>query len=476
MKLSLLIEDLIISEVEDTEIGHISCDPKNCDANTLLFLINENAKKEYQIYMPTVSAIICKNTYSFNTNKPVFTVTNIREAVSKAFFKMYCSDLSHIKFIGITGTNGKSTTAIMIKKVLCDCGFCVGLFGTGKIMIGDRIISNTDYSMTTPTPDVLYPSIQKMKDAGVDFIIMEVSSHALMQERVSPLKFDIGIFTNLSAEHLDYHHNMNSYYLAKTRLMEKSKKIVVNSDDKYGRLILTRFNNSEGCGTSKIGDTTINSIRDFGFNGCSFMYSSLDSTSRINLAIPGIYNVHNAMLAIRALEILGIPLSKTRTSLESIKTLDGRFEIVHKHPTVIIDYAHTILAFENIAKSLYTNKNTEQKLFFVFGCGGDRDNKKRVEMGKIANLYADEIILTSDNPRSESPKSIIEEIANGISKITYKYVDRKEAIRFAIKLANENDIIAIIGKGPEKYTIVNDEYYDFDEKTIIKEALSERNI
>ena len=475
MKLSLLIDDLIINQTEDIEISHLSFDPKNCVENALLFLINENAKKEYQSYMPAVSAIICENTYLLNTNTPVFYVKNIRSSISKAFYNMYCGNLSRIKFIGITGTNGKSTTAIMIKKVLCDCGFCVGLFGTGKIMIGDKIISNTDYSMTTPTPDVLYPSIQKMKDAGADFIIMEVSSHALMQERVSPLNFDIGIFTNMSPEHLDYHHNMDNYYMAKAKLMKKSKKIVVNSDDKYGQQILASFNNSESCGASKLANTRIGSIREFGFNGCSFLYSSPDSTSIINLAIPGIYNVHNATLAIRALEILEIPLSKTRLSLESIKTLDGRFEIVHKYPTIIIDYAHTIAAFENIAKSLYTNKNTRQKLIFLFGCGGNRDAGKRAEMGKIANLYADEIILTSDNPRNESPESIIEEIAQGISKTTYKYIDRKDAIRFSIKLASENDIIAIIGKGPEKYTIINGEYSDFDEKSIIQEALSERD-
>ncbi len=474
MKLSLLIDGLITNETEDIEIGNISCDPKKCQYNTLLFLINEKAELEYIKHMPNVSAIITNNSFSLHTGAPTFKTSNIRATLSKAFAKMYCDDLSNIKFIGITGTNGKSTTAIMIKKVLCDCGFRVGLFGTGKITLGEYVLSDNDYSMTTPPPEILYPTIQKMQKLGVDVIVMEVSSHALMQERVAPINFDIGIFTNLSADHLDYHKNIDNYYSAKTSLMHQSKKVLVNSDDVYGQLALKQFLNTESCGTIQSASTKVANIKDLGLKGISFVYQSKKGSETINLAILGVYNVYNAMLAIRALECFNIPLINIKESLESIKKIDGRFEIVNEFPTIVIDYAHTAHAFENIVKSLYTCKKQGQNFFIVFGCGGERDTSKRVKMGEIADLYADEIILTSDNPRHESPLSIIAEIAKGISRNVHTYIDRKEAIKFTIKSAKENDIIAIIGKGPEKYTIVDDQYYEFDEKSIIKEALTER--
>ena len=475
MKLSILLNDYISNIKNDMEIEGICCNPIECKSNDLLFLLNDKAEDDFLRYSPIAKAIIAKSYLISNFGIDTYIVSNPRYILSKAMAKMYCGDISNIKFIGVTGTNGKSTTAIMIKNILIDAGYRVGLFGTGKITLGNDTLSSNDYSMTTPPPEVLYPLIGNMKDMGVDVIIMEVSSHALIQERVAAITFDIGIFTNLSEEHLDYHQNMENYYLAKTKLLVNSKKAIINADDFHGKLALDQFSNSEGCGISS-SDNTVTDIKSLGFDGSEFTYCSKQGCLTFHIKPPGIYNIYNAMLAIRAAENCNVSLSDIKRSIEKINSIDGRYEIISRSPLVIIDYAHTSYAFENIIKNIVSNKKTEQNLCVVFGCGGNRDKSKRSIMGKIADKYADKIIITSDNPRYEDPDNIINEISSNITQRVYKISNRKSAIKFAIKSASDNDIIAIIGKGPEKYTIIQDKYYSFDEKSIINETLLERSI
>lgn len=474
MKISYILDKLVNEDVMETDIYNICYKPSDCKGEDLLFLFGQNAINEYLALLPKVAAIVTAIPFSSPNNEKIYTTKNVRSALSKAYARFYCKDISKIKFIGITGTNGKSTTAMMIERILCDQGIKVGFIGTGKIRIGDKALTPQYYSMTTPAPDLLYYAIGAMEKEGAEIIVMEVSSHALNQERVSPINFEIGIFTNLSEEHLDYHNSMEEYFLAKRKLCEKSKFIITNSDDNYGKKVIELYENSDGCGMNDEATVKFSNIKDFGFSGSEFVYASDFGEITIGIKLPGVYNIYNATLAIRAAEKLGISKENIERSLSKIDKIDGRFNIIKGSVTVVIDYAHTPSAFDNLLKSLYSSKNTEQNIFVVFGCGGERDKSKRSVFGEISERHAETIIVTSDNPRGESPISIIEDITKNMKNTPKIIVDRKEAIRYAILTARDNDIIAIVGKGPEKYIITNDVYSPFDEIEIIQDALQER--
>lgn len=474
MKLSLLLEGTVNEDISEMDINNVCYDPQNCGNGDLLFLLNDRAKNKYITHPKEVAAIVTESPLTCNSGARMYTTSNIRAALSIACARMYCKDLSKIKFIGVTGTNGKSTTAIMLENILADFGYKVGYIGTGIIRAEGKILSDKYYSMTTPPPDILYRAISNMEVMGVEMVVMEVSSHALDQERVAPISFEIGMFTNLSEEHLDYHKSITEYFKAKKRLIEKSKYAIVNSDDTYGRLILTEYENIEGCGKDFYKATRISDIKSIGFSGNKFHYRSDINDSDISIRLPGDYNVYNAMLAIRAAEKLGIPMEAIKDSLKKIEKIKGRFNIINEKITVVIDYAHTVSAFTNLIKNLNYVKNARQNLCVVFGCGGERDKGKRGRMGEIAEEYADQVILTSDNPRGEDPLAIIEDIMKSMKKKPTIIVDRRSAIRHAILSANDGDIVAIIGKGPECYSILNGVYSPFNESEIIREALEER--
>ena len=471
-KLSYILNGLIDRPAPDVEINNICFDPKMCLNGDLLFLTSKKDINEYLSMQPKAATIV--SDHYIPSHPEAYITTNMRNAISQACARLYCNNLEKIKFIGITGTNGKSTTAIMLEKILVDHGYKVGLIGTGKIKIGDEILSSPYYSMTTPSPDLLYSTIGKMESMGVDIIVMEVSSHALDQSRVSAIKFHIGIFTNLSEEHLDYHQNINAYFESKCKLLEKSDHIIVNNDDEYGKIVISNFQNAEACGQSKDSQILITDIHDCGFYGNNFVYKSNSGEINVNIKLPGVYNVYNAMMAMRAAEIMGIPINDIKLSLEKINKIDGRYEVIHDSITVVIDYAHTSSAFVNLLKSLYSNKKPEQSLVVVFGCGGDRDKSKRFDMAKACEEYADRIIITSDNPRSENPLDIISDITRNMIKKHETIVDRSDAIKHAVTSADNDAIVAIIGKGPEKYIISNGTYSSFDEAEIIHKALKAR--
>ncbi len=401
---------------------------------------------------------------------------NTRAALAMSAANKYCKNLDKIKFIGITGTNGKSTTAIMIKSILSDYGFKIGLIGTGKIMFEKQVLSDENYSMTTPSPEVLYSVIGKMEEMGVEIIVMEVSSHALDQERVFPINFHIGIFTNFSPEHLDYHKNIDNYFEAKCKLFKKSKYKIINVDDYYGKVLLENIPDAIACAIEGNAENKVNILKDRGFGGLRFEYNSSRSSFNVNIKLPSKYNAYNAMLAIKTAEILGVSGKQIKESLEKIDTIDGRFNIIDGKIKVIIDYAHTSSAFLVLLKNVFSCKKGRQNLIVVFGCGGNRDKSKRAVMGEIAERYADMVILTSDNPRDENPENIIADIASGMKSSPIKITEREAAIRKAIDVANEGDIVCIVGKGPEKYTIKEGVYMPFDERAIIISSLKERGL
>lgn len=457
----------------DREIQGVTYKINEANEDSLLFLVNKNETEKFYKSKMATAAIVSEE--SIKAEKTVsIKVENVRRALSEACKKFYCDDLSGIRFVGITGTNGKSTTSIMLMKILEGYGLKVGLFGTGIICIGQSNITPENYSMTTPPPDVLYPNINKMKHSGVDVIIMEVSSHALSQERVFPIDFEVGIFTNLSREHLDYHKSMTEYFNAKKKLFSKAKFKVVNLDDEYGRILASDYSDACTIGTSYSSTFHIKEIKDKGFSGSSFVYSAETGEEKIDLNIPAAYNVYNAALAICAAKKLGVPVDIAKKSIEKIKEINGRYKIIQKDITVIIDYAHTEFAFKELTKNLFLNKKSGQNIILVFGCGGERDKYKRYSMGAHAERFADKVIITSDNPRSEDPMKIISDIT-GSMHIQPKIIpNRASAIHFAINEAEKGDIVAIIGKGPEKYIIKDGHYTEFDEEKIVYEALDQR--
>ena len=420
-------------------------------------------------------AIICDKNATITVGIPTIRVKNPRISLANAFYRYEKIDIRNVKLIGITGTNGKGGTADFIRAVLKESGYKVGLIGTGKIEIDGRVISDEFYSMTTPDPPLLYRTISAMISEACNVIIMEVSSHALALDKLHPLKFDYAVFTNLSREHLDFHSDMESYFRAKSKLFNMSKCSVFNIDDEYGRRAYRSCQRKRiSAGILWQGDVWANNIENHGLDGISYIYHKDTFSFRMKLSTAGIYNAYNSMLAATVCIDMGCRPCEVKRILSEIKGLPGRFEIINDRISVIIDYAHTDVAFKSVMKELSAIKG-DRNLAVIFGCGGNRDKEKRPRMARIAERYADRVIVTSDNSRNEDIKDIISDIIRGFESGKYQVIEnRRDAIRAAILSSNDGDIVAVIGKGNEKYTIDETGYHPYDEKEIIEHALMER--
>jgi UDP-N-acetylmuramoyl-L-alanyl-D-glutamate--2,6-diaminopimelate ligase len=479
MKISEIIyrEEYIMSEAcEDTGFSKISTPPDETNDDDLLII--PNSKKVWDLSNIKVrpSAVICDQNVILPDYIPRIVVNNPRLALANAYYRYEKIDLKDMKIIGITGTNGKTTTATLIKNILSDCGYKVGFIGTGKIEIGSKNITPTNYSMTTPDPSMLYHTLKEMERQKCNAVVMEVSSHSLALDKLAPLEFDYAVFTNLSPEHLDFHGDMESYFNAKMKLFKKSKCSIFNIDDEYvNRAHSLCTGKKISAGILWRGDVFASNLENHGVNGISYTYHGNGFSFKMNLPIAGIYNAYNSMLAAALCVEMGCKPCEVKKTLSEISPVNGRYEIINDKISVIIDYAHTAEAFKCILSELSSIKG-KGKLTVVFGCGGDRDKSKRPEMAKIAEKYADRIILTADNSRSENTKDIIADIIKGFECGNYEIKEnREDAIYSAILGANNSDVVAIIGKGPEKYNIDKTGYHHFDEREIIKSALNKRN-
>ena len=390
--------------------------------------------------------------------------------ISSAF---YDHPEKKLKVIGVTGTNGKTTVTTLIKSVLEFEGKKCGLIGTNANMIGEEIIPT---ERTTPESLELFELFSKMEKQGVEYVIMEVSSHSLELCRVYGIEFEVGAFTNLTQDHLDFHITMENYLNAKKKLFDVSKTAVINADDDAGKTILGKCPcKAISYGIDEKADILASDIK-ISSRGVIFNIDSFGEKDTVRLGIPGRFSVYNALAAIGTVCALGISVFRAIEALTIAKGVMGRCEKVYtgKEYTVIIDYAHTPDGLENIIKTV--REFAEGRVITLFGCGGDRDRTKRPIMGKIAGELSDYLIVTSDNPRTEEPSKIIDDIMVGVRKTSCEYIvieNRREAIDFALKFAKAGDCIILAGKGHETYQIIGKTKNHFDEREVIAECLGE---
>ena len=394
-------------------------------------------------------------------------VSDCRKAEAVVSAEFFDNPSRKFKLIGVTGTNGKTTVTHLIKHILDYCGYTTGLIGTNHNMIGDKVLET---GRTTPDSFELQKLFADMADAGVDYTIMEVSSHALYLSRVYGCQFEVGAFTNLTQDHLDFHGSMEEYAKAKAMLFDISKNAVINVDDSYGK----KMADSCPCPCTSYGTNEADAFAHditLGRNGVAFV---LDG-EQFTLNIPGDFSVYNALCAISVCRKLGLENKDIRRALATASGVKGRAEVVDigdRDYTVMIDYAHTPDGIENILKT--AQGFAKGRVVLVFGCGGDRDNTKRAIMGSIAGSLADFCVVTSDNPRSENPSSIISMIEEGIKKTTQNYIvieERRDAIRYALENALPDDVIILAGKGHETYQILNSGTIHFDEREVVRSIL-----
>jgi len=464
------------------EISNITRKIEEIDSGSLFFLLKsinsecENIINNIKEMRPL--AVVCEKGRAIeDKDLCVLYVENVRCAMAYAYSRFSNIDYGKTKFIAVTGTNGKTTTATLIKELLRSNGENVGFIGTGRIEINGEKISEDYYSMTTPDPELLYPAISKMQNAGCRYIVMEASSHALYFDKLAPIPYEIGIFTNLSSEHLDFHKNLEAYYESKLKLFSQCKTGIFNCDDKYSRRALcTRMGKTESVGILWPADAVAREITQKGFLGTEYIYKEKSLIFRVKTRLVGAYNVYNTLFALKAVILLGMKPCRAKSALEKIESIRGRFDVSISDITVIRDYAHTPVAFENLLKTAKALKKTRQKITVVFGCGGERDKTKRPVMGGVAEKYSDFSIVTADNSRSEPESEIISDILKGYKNTEKRIVinDRKKAIEYAVINALPDDIVIISGKGDENYIIDKSGVHPFSEKQIIKDSLAKR--
>ncbi len=407
---------------------------------------------------------------------PQIIVKNARKAMAEMAAAFYGYPQREMQMLGVTGTNGKTTTTYMLKAIAEHAGKKVGIIGTIRNMIGQESLP-TD--RTTPESVDLFRLLRVMADARVDLVVMEVSSHALEQYRVHGIRFDVALFTNLTQDHLDYHKTFDNYLAAKKLLFQNAKKAVVNVDDPYaGRIMEGLSIPILTFGVRDRADLAASNI-DITTAGVQFDLHTPAGDCRMNLPIPGLFSVFNAMGSVGLGLSIGVRLDCIKEGLESMTSVSGRLEAVTAGKnipfSVFVDYAHTPDALENVLKTV--REFAKRRVICVFGCGGNRDRAKRPIMGEIAGRFSDFAIITSDNPRNENPMDIIETIEEGVKRSGANYTvieNRRDAIAHALDIAEPDDVVLIAGKGHENYQEINGTKYHFDDKEIVEELLLKR--
>ena len=480
MKLSEILKDIEILSATadmDTQIGGVSYDSRRTEPGDL-FVAVKGFSSDGHRFIPTAmekgaAAVLCEEIPADGT--PYVQIADCRLGLALASRNLFGDPAREMTVIGITGTSGKTTSSYLVKHMLeTKLGAKVGLIGTNGHMIGDEFL-HSDY--TTPESYELQKLFRRMADSGCTHVVMEVSSHSLVLERVAGVHFDAALYTNLSQDHLDFHHTMEEYAAAKKKIFSMCSAACVNADDAWAEYM------TEGAdcpilsyGVDCEADLKAEKVK-LSAESVSFEARFADERAASSLAIPGLFSVHNALGVMAVGLVLGLSLEDCADAMRSAKGVKGRLESVATDGdyTIIIDYSHKPDALENVLKTL--RPVTRGRLIVLFGCGGDRDRLKRPIMGAIAADNADLCIVTSDNPRTEEPEAIIDEIMEGFRAKTtpvLRICDRAQAIRTAIDKARDGDVILLAGKGHEDYQIVGHEKHHMDEREIVAEYLKTR--
>ena len=487
MKLAELVSSLdyqLLQGSLDTEVTEVENDSRKVQEGYLFFCISGSVRDGHsfagEVVEKGASVLVVEKPVEVPETVTVIQVPSSRYAMGVMSSYFYGEPSKQLKVISITGTKGKTTTTYMIQSMLEKTGHKTGLVGTIEVQTGSRTITS---AQTTPESLALQRYLKEMVENGLDSVVMEVSSQALMLDRVAGVDFDYGIFTNLSEDHIgpNEHASFEEYRMWKSKLFQMCKVGIFNEDDDNYREILK----GHTCRVITYGvhDTADYQARDWHLyheNGHLGIRYQLTGRIRgeMKVNIPGKFSIYNSLAAIAIANELGVPEKNIQEVLETIR-VRGRVELVpiSDQFTILIDYAHNAVSLESILETL--KEYHPNRLISVFGCGGNRSKVRRYEMGEVSGKLADFTIITSDNPRFEEPQDIINDIITGISKTDGKYIeiiDRKEAFRYAIMHAQPGDIIVLAGKGHEDYQEIKGVKYHMDERELIREVLEEEDV
>jgi UDP-N-acetylmuramoyl-L-alanyl-D-glutamate--2,6-diaminopimelate ligase len=414
------------------------------------------------------AALVCQRPLGLGV--PEVVVPDVRAAMAPAAARFYDDPTAALDVVGITGTNGKTTTAFLLRHLLEADDRSCGLLGTVKRIVGGR---EEEVERTTPEAIDLQATFRRMLESGDRACAMEVSSHALELGRVAGIRFACRVFTNLTQDHLDFHDTMEAYFGAKRRLFDGSGAAVVNVDDAYGRRIAAEVE----CVTFAIdrdADYRAGEVK-FDLGGSRFVCHTPDGPLELESPLPGLFNVQNVLAAVAAARSLDVPAATIVDALPAFGRVPGRFEPVDEGQDfgVLVDYAHTPDSLENVLRA--ARQVARGRLHVVFGAGGDRDRSKRPLMGEVARRLADRVLVTSDNPRNEQPEAIIDQVIEGAGPQTEREVDRRRAIALAVETAEPGDVVVIAGKGHEQgQEFENGRKEPFDDVTVARAALRAR--
>lgn len=485
MELRDLIVDIDIKEKfnykDDVEIKGISYNSKTTKAGDIFVCLRGEHVDGHNFAEDAVNkgavAIMCETKLELDV--PQIIVASTEQSIAPLANAFYKSPSKDLNMIGVTGTNGKTTVTHLIQRIVEANNKECALIGT----LGYKLSSDGEYKEakhTTPQAPELQHVLTVIRDEhNIDYVSMEVSSHALVQNRVGGCQYNCAVFTNLTQDHLDYHVTMDRYFDAKALLFKRLKsgdKAIINVDDKYAQRFIDTL--AEGVklytyGIKQDADFKAENI-SFSPTGASFECITPDGKYDIKLSMNGMFSIYNVLAALTTAYAYGFDLNKSIKALEPLKGVAGRFEIVVHHPLVIVDYAHTPDGLKNVLNAAREITPKDANLICVFGCGGDRDATKRPKMGAIAEELADKVIVTSDNPRSEDPQQIITDILAGFKSVNDVVVesDRGKAIEYIKDIAKENDVVVIAGKGHEDYQILNDKTIHFDDREEARKVFS----
>ena len=475
MLLSKIAEDLGLTVTGgDAEITSVEYDSRKVHEGSLFCcmqgLVSDGHSFAAQAVEKGAAALLVERLLPLDV--PQIVAPDGRIAMAHAAAAFYGHPEREMIMLGVTGTNGKTSTTYMVKSIAETAGKKVGLIGTIHNMIGDVSIET---GRTTPESADLFALLRRMADEGVDLVIMEVSSHALVQDRVAGIPFKVGLFTNLTQDHLDYHKTFDQYLEAKKLLFRQSELAIVNVDDAYAERMTDGLTIPvRTMGIQHRADYTAINI-DIRTDGVRFHLRTPNGEGPVRMHISGLFSVYNAMGAAAIMQAIGVSFADILKGLESLTGVSGRLQSVNTFGrpfAVYVDYAHTPDALENVLTSV--RAFAKARVVSLFGCGGDRDRTKRPLMGEIGGRHSDFVVVTSDNPRTENPDEIVRAVEIGVQKSGTPYasiVNRRDAIEYALSILEPDDVLVIAGKGHENYQEINGVKHHFDDREIVEDLL-----